>query len=384
MVARHNAKKNEVSTTGLAFRDALIELVRTETGATSLLLSANKKVKIGSPVFFAGRRYVAAEVDRSIMKAMRLPQKMGACGSPKKLIAKIATVISRYCGFEAREARLLSFFVVSSWVIDGLPSAPQLRICGPASMEASQLFRLLGCLCRHALALTEIDIAGVCSLPMEMYPTLLVRQPLLKGRILRLLSAASTGGLYLPRNGRLVDLHIPIAIFSDVTGEIPEVAAALEIPIPPASHHLPVLDSRTEDQLAREFQNDLLAYRIEMLNKVDFCTFDAPALGFAMRQGARCLGRCVPDDPELQSEVMTWFKGDDARDRLERSTSLEGVVVEAMFFVVHDPQQGDGIHVGQVLKVVDEISRRRGAPQGIKCEENRMRAANTRLLDQNP
>ena len=81
--------------------------------------------------------------------------------------------------------------------------------------------RLMGCLCRHPLELTEVDVAGLFSLPVGMDPTFLIRQPQLRGPVLRLLNAMSEGGLHV-RQGRLFDFHVPVATFSQSASEIPQ------------------------------------------------------------------------------------------------------------------------------------------------------------------
>jgi hypothetical protein len=52
---------------------------------------------------------------------------------------------------------------------------------------------------------------------------------------------------------------------------------------------------------------------------------------------------------------------EDARNRLERSLSLESIVLDALLFFVHDPERREAVHVGEIAKIVNEIRMGRGA-----------------------
>ena len=157
-----------------------------------------------------------------------------------------------------------------------------------------------------------------------------------------------------------------MATFSQSITEIPVTGAVVEIPITPTNQPLPALDERTEREIAREFQDKLFGFRVDWLNKVNTSAFDAPELAFPMRQVARSFGACVPDDPSLQSELVATLRDGDASDRLERSTSLEATVVEALLFFAHDAERRDAVHVGEITKAVNEIRKGRGVTETIE------------------
>jgi hypothetical protein len=308
-------------------------------------------------------------LDPSIMAAMRLPQKAAAYGSPAQLLTDIALLFKRYAGLDDQWARLAAFFPLASWVIEGLSRAPQLRIVGESCLESSQLMRLMGCLCRHPLELTEVDVAGLFSLPVGMNPTLLIRQPQLRGPVLRLLNAMSEGGLHV-RQGRLIDFHLPVATFSQSASDIPRTGAVVEIPITPTNQQVPTLEGSTEREIAPEFQDRLFGFRVDWLSRVNASAFDAPELAFPMRQVARSFGACVPDDPSLQSELVATLRDGDASERLERSTSLEATVVEALLFFAHDAERRDAVHVGEITTAVNEIRRGAASPRRLNRERS--------------
>jgi hypothetical protein len=154
------------------------------------------------------------------------------------------------------------------------------------------------------------------------------------------------GGVHI-RRGRLFDFHVPVATFSQLATDVPLTGAVVEIPITPTNQQVPTLEGRTEHEIAREFQNKLFGFRVDWLSKVNVCTFDAPQLASPMRQVARSFGACVPDDPGLQSGLIASLEAIDQSDRLERSTSLQASVIEALLFFVHAEERRDSVHVGR-------------------------------------
>lgn len=358
-------RTSRVPTTGEVFTDCLIELVRSSDSA-DLTLFDSENATVRSRIRLGGRTFVPAKLDPTLTRAMRFPEKPVSHGSVGGVIEEISKLLRRHSGLDDRSALITALFVLASWVIEGLPSGPQIRFLGSTGIQIGQLSRLLGLLCRHAISLAEVDVAGLFSLPLGLYPTLVIRQPHLKGRLRRLLDAASLGGLYTVRNGGLLDLHTAIATFSELSDEISPAAAVVEIPVTAASLQPAPLDVRAEDGIAREFQDKLLSYRVEYLSKVNGSRFDAPQLAFPLRQVARCLGACVPDDPSLQSALVAALEGRDKHIRVERSTSLEAVVIEALLSYMHDPERKGSVHVGEIAKRANEIQNGRGSTEELK------------------
>jgi hypothetical protein len=59
--------------------------------------------------------------------------------------------------------------------------------------EVTVLLRLMGCLCRRPILLSEVDVAALSTLPRDLNPTLLVNQRDLGRRVTRVLSAGCRG-----------------------------------------------------------------------------------------------------------------------------------------------------------------------------------------------
>ena len=67
-------------------------------------------------------------------------------------------------------ACLLVAFCLASWFSDCLPVAPLLYLLGPHN-ETALVLRLLGCLCRRPVLLSDVDVPALATLPSHLEPT---------------------------------------------------------------------------------------------------------------------------------------------------------------------------------------------------------------------
>jgi hypothetical protein len=98
--------------------------------------------------------------------------------------------VSRYANLLSDAAALIVAFALSTWFADCFPVSPLLYLLGPDN-ETTLLLRLLGCICRRPILLSDIDIAALSTLPRNLDPTLLVNQRNLGRRVTRVLLAAN-------------------------------------------------------------------------------------------------------------------------------------------------------------------------------------------------
>ena len=212
------AKNRCVMTAGEIFSDGvMIELVTgsSQPNKPDLLLWNGRRATVASSVEHDGDIYEAPKLASSLYRAIRLPSRSSDYGSARSLFAGITDLFQQNLDLPDRESKMLACFAISTWLADSLPSAPSLAIFGPESELGIDVLRLLGCVCRHSLTLTEVTPGGFRSLPMYLGPTLLISQQEVKPSLLRLFLASNYRGLRSPGNGgRLVDLYGPKAMFS--------------------------------------------------------------------------------------------------------------------------------------------------------------------------
>src|SRR5208282_6272574 len=194
----------------------MIELVADDprTEALKLLLWDGAEQHIDSHLrqegapgsIFAPRIISAPEVDSTIRRAIRFPTHAAPYESTRELLGEVCALIDKYAGLRGTLASLAAYSVLASWLVDCIEIPICLSIIGPVLTQGRQLFRLLSCLYRRALLLSEMTLTGVYSLPTDLCPALFVERCESNQDLPKLLRASSTRDSYVPRNGRLVNL----------------------------------------------------------------------------------------------------------------------------------------------------------------------------------
>ena len=267
-------------------------------------------------------------LEPTILRALRLPRKATAHGSTAELFSSIVEVFQEYTRVPDDSAALLSYFVFTTWFLDLLPTAPCVSVIGTAFSEIAQLFRVLHCLCRRPLLLAGLDPGGMCALPMGLRPT-------------------------PPRKGRLLDLYCAKAIHSGEPLRNAALAAgAMRIMVSPSAAPLPRLDRQTQDRIADEFQGKLLNYRLQNYRTVAASQPDLGSMTSEMRALAGNLLACVVD-PALQQDVLPRLQPQDQEARVERSSELASVTIEALLVFCHEVHEQ--VHVAQIAEAVNAI-----------------------------
>lgn len=359
-IAERTAKA--IKTTGEIFQDGtMIEPVGENANPKSLnlLFWDGRHSTIDKRIFHDGRIYEAAAIDPTILRAATLPTKSAPYGSVRQLLTAISALILRYSGFPERHVKVIGRFVLSSWFIDAI-AAPRISIIGPDTLGGTQLFRLLNCLCRHAIALTEVSVEGIHSLPMQWQFTFLIRQPEFNIRLQRLLSAARRRNEFVPQNGRLVDFHCAVATYSELRGCCAQgLFPGIEIPVWVSRRELPVFDDSAQQKICEAFQPQLLGYRLANYRNVCNSNFDTTELTAPMLELARALGACTPGDATLQGETVELLRGQDACIRSDKWTKPDIVIIEAILAFIHEGKM-DCVYMGQIGEAAETILAGRG------------------------
>lgn len=360
-----------IATTGEVFEDgSMIELVRdvTDRDRLQLLFWDGSKVAVVPRVDRNGRVFEPAAVDPTVLHAMSLPSKYEACGSVRQLLEDIARIFAVHAALEEPLARIVGRFVLSTHIIEGLPIAPSFRIVGSDTIASSQLLQILAGLCRHAIRLTEVTVAGICALPVEWNPTLLIRQRELDPRLQRLLDGARQPHEFVPRGKRLLALHFAVATFSEIGSTNGDKFAGIEIPAPPPNRHVEILGEDGLRRMTEDFQAKLLGYRFEYFLKARSSRFDAPQFLPSMRDLARSLSACTPDDAHLQTELVGFLKARDVELRQAKWTDHTVVLIESLLGYVHELKE-NAPYLGQIAKAAEAILLGRGAKREVQARE---------------
>ena len=179
---------------------------------------------------------------------------------PRALFNRISKTLQTFIDLPEEMLVRIVVYVLASWFPESLAVAPLLWITGPSTSGKTTLLRLLHCLCRRPILVTDVTPAALYSLPAHL-KTLLIDECDLGSsgadqHLLRLIRAGSTPGIHVPRNGQIYDLFCSKAVASRLWPDDGAVASrAVFIAMLPTRRALPALDL----QLIRDEVDALLS-----------------------------------------------------------------------------------------------------------------------------
>ena len=343
-----------------AFSDGtLVDLARNPCDSRPRLLIWKKgKVTIEEEFRHADCSFVPPDIDLSLMSAMRLPTAISRNAALQDLLQGTQKCISTYVDLQPQYVRLVSNFVVYTWFADRLTVAPYLWITGPCSAGKTKLLRLLHCLCRRAVLVSNISPASLYLLPNAITPTLLLDEfePGTGARnreVENLLRCGTTQGGGAIRGGKLHDTFCPKVISSRIaTADGALASRAVFISIMPSGRFLPELDRSTQEKLANQFQGQFFGYRLENysrplsdgLSKLDFVP--------RMRDLTRALAAPLFGHQQFEQQLIEDLQPQNVEAKLSLHGEPEWVVATALFDQAH---HGGVFTVGDLTIDVNDL-----------------------------
>lgn len=368
-----DANDNCIITAGEIFpAGEMIELVRSASGLTqpNLLFWDSKKSSVERRIKYGSSLYEGPELDTALYRTMRLPARCSNYDSARALVEAIGELFERHWGLSRPESSLLACFPISTWLADRLANPLSLAICCSDEALGIDVLRLLDCLCRHPLLLTEVTPASLCSLPMHLSPTLLLNQQELRPNVRRVLRASCYRGLNLPGTaGSIIDLSCAKAIFCGNDAALYALAGdVIRVSLMPSRLRPSDLDEKTRQQIADHFQPQLLSYRLQNCGKVHGSEIDVSRFAIAMQPVARALAQCFPADPELAGDAIQLLLPQDDEIRRERTSQVDYVIVEVLLAMLHQQTQ-TAVGVTDLTKDVNLLLEKRGEIWSYSAEE---------------
>jgi hypothetical protein len=366
---RSNTEFSEIETAGEWFPGGVsIELVADpQSGRLLLLITSNRTLRLARSVEYGGNTYVAPELDAVTLRAVRFPHEISDFGSTKELFFGIRAVFTEY-GFSEEVSLVGTYFVIGTWFPDCVPEAPCLLISGPRA-EAHLFIQILACLVRHSVQLAHFDSKSLSSLA-KIQPTLLIGQESLSVSKLRLLFASNNPNAYVPSKDGLASIYSAKAIFLGMQSDEDSLGnATLRLTLSPLRGKLPVLDSKSEQQIAVKFQSRLLCYRTRNIEKVRESAFDFPWLASGARVLARILGACIIDAPELQADLAPFFQRQQQANQEQNWLDHRCVAIEAGLAICHSERPEPLMYVGEFADGVNAVLKGRGASESLEPKE---------------
>jgi hypothetical protein len=315
----------------------IIDLVAPESaaGELALVLWRGNRAVVRRRFEFAGRLYAPVLMDPVVSRAIRFAAGIRKCGSVRDLFQRLAEAIKLRSDQTERGVKMTVFWLLASWFADIL-TVPSVSVASVSPVLASSFLGLLQCFCRRGLRLAELNPGSLCTIPMHLQPTLLIDQTAINRRLGGILRASCSRGQYVPASGGLRNLHCAKAVFcADKALEPSFGGSMLSIALTPRDSSRGLLKEQQLDQLAKQYQPQLMYYRLRNYRRVRDCTFDVPTFTPDLRILARSLGAAVLGDKELTSDLVSLLSPQDADARARRGLLPESAIVTSALALLH-------------------------------------------------
>jgi hypothetical protein len=360
-----------IPTTGEAFPNGvLLDLIRDEETKEIGLLAWDKgETRIGGQLEYAGKTYVPAAVDPTVLSALQLPTRSSPSGTTTSdLFCSIYTELARLTGLPDPILAQVICFIFTTWLVDRLPIAPFLWIVAPESADGEALLQLLALFCRRSLLLTADSIAGLWTLPMNLRPTLLLDAAELTAPMQKFLHASNHKGIYFARRGQTLNFCCAKAVSSLESLRDPGLAnLALQVTLPPNRPQRSVLTQEESQKIAERYQADLLWYRLRNYGQIRILDSDLEGLPAAKQSLARSFVACILDNEKLRSVVLPLLCEQDREGEVELSSGLEAVILRALLSCCHEGDRST-LRVAELAEITNAMLRRRGERVQISPE----------------
>ena len=341
-------------------------MIRTNDSARpSLLLWDGHNQVSGEVVEYRGRRYEPGAIHHTILRELNLPATVETFGSVRDLLGEICKLLDQFVGLQEKCTALIGRFVLATWLVDAMQTAPRILIDGPDIRRARQLLEVLRCVCRRALPVSGITPTAFCSLPSGLRFTLLLNQPVVSSALANVLHLSTLRGNPLLRSGELRDMFGAQAILSDSDcAEDNWRGSSIRVPCMPIGAPVPVLDDEQRRRIVEEFQPKLLAFRFANHAKASSTRFDTSKFAIPLRDLAHGLAAATPEEDELQGDLHPLFQVENAEIQAANWVNLNTVIIEAMLVYCREGKL-ESVYVGGIAEMAQKILEGRGEARNL-------------------
>jgi hypothetical protein len=363
------AKPQERTTYGETLTNGtILDLVDAgDRDGLTLLFWDGKRTLVRPVINCDGISYHPPILHPSIRAAIRFPNGASGYRTTLELFRKVADACSQHLRLAEDWAAFATCAILSSWVHEILLIPITLCVSG-AFMQVCNALRFLGALCRRALLVAELNRR----LPFFLRPTLVVNDPMLKGKS-AFWRAASCPGVFVAGTGSTLSaLDCPkVVVLQPDQSPLMWGPEAMFLPLPPTDV-LPLSDPQLAG-IAAELQPQLEMFRLRLLGGEPVVAKSHPLARFEL---VRNLAPCIPADAEivrvltpllesLQQGLVEWGPHD------PRVASLQAVWTPS-----HNQKE---MSVGEITTRVNAILRSLGDIDEYNSREIGWRLRNLKL-----
>ena len=360
-------------TAGETFPSAVIELIGNpaDSSRPNLLFWDGSSAVVGPRVSYRRTAYEPVALEPSVVRTMPWPERPLKYGSTSDLFNRVLGLITQHVALQDKYARLLTYFVFSTWFPDRLSLSPGLAILGPADGEGVELLRILRCLCRRSMLLGDVSQANLLSLPLHLSPTLLMNRPMLTRRLRSFLSTSNRRGLGTMKGEKVVEICCPKAIYFGMDPIPPGIASVMiQVAMASSATQKATLDERILNEITAEIQGKMLGYRLADYLKVRPSDFSAMNFTPQTREIAMNLASCIVGDAKLADAVVPLLQQQDDHVRGQADRKFDAAILAAVLTCLHEKQEKkDRVQVKELAGLANTLLRTQGEIVEYQPEE---------------
>jgi len=305
-------------------------------------------------------------VPMPLYDSLLLPREPKKFESTRQLFENVQALLQEYGMLPARQSRLVTYWVFASWFPDFLPFFPALVITGSA-VAADLLLGALARVCRRPVLLAGLTPASLREITSGgLMPTLLIRAPQLSKPVAALLEASNQPGYFATSGKDVWQFYCAKCAYLGEEGN-QFALGARSVHIHTGNRAHPVGRSLPPREVVEELQNQLLYYRWSAHDRVAASKFTATGFLPELCAVAQVLGAAIDGDPELQQGIVDLLKERDGQARVDRSTTVQAVVLRAVLWYCHQSEQQQ-VLVREVTETANGIYKEEGESAKLSNE----------------
>jgi hypothetical protein len=296
--------------------------------------------------------------------------------SVRELLEGMIAVLALALDLSPEQYLLLAAFILATWIIDKLPTAPYLALIGPPGSGKTTVMRMLSLFCRRSLLTADISSAAFYEACDQMLPTLLIDEAATttnRKELFHLLRSGTTPGFIAIRKDRSYKSYgARVVSWIDLPNDSALNSRCILISMKcsrradlwsPNDPHVARLAEQARKQL---LQFRLMNYKTSKFHRIA----GEEELHLRTRDLFHCLTLPLSDQNDICEMILSILQAQ--RSLHEYLSPQQAAAIQCLFDYIHTaeanckvPRRINGIYVKSVAERVNAELDERGEPGSV-------------------
>jgi hypothetical protein len=362
-------EEERLATVEVDFRElddrTLLELIKDPSGSGDFVFAEYRDGKIsyvpkrihGNQVFVPIAN--ATEAFRHITLPSGADDFVSAC----ELFREIFLFLKRTLDLEIFHYVSLACWVMSTWLVDRLETAPYLALVGLPGSGKTTALRVLALLCRRSLLTFDITSAAFYDICNRTSPTMFIDEAATVSNareLSRILRAGSTQGFVSLRKEKTFKSYgAKAVVWPELSNDSALNSRCLVVPMSCTRKKLSTPMDPSVIRWAELLQRKLLSFRLQRFGTISVKELPGEnELRPRARELYRSFAAMVDNKEDLCRTILEILKRQDALG--EALPTKHAAVLDVLYPAVHSTSLGGGISVSLLTRAVNENLKLRG------------------------